>query len=193
MEDSNLRGRPGLFTLIELLVVVAIISVLISILLPALSSAREQANKTKCSSNIKQFGFGFSMYADDWSRCLPPEHAPLDGWDICLDPYVKSYPEMSPERKKFHICPKSKNLNISYGMPCEWAFQNCRNIDKFNDPRRRVLLAEDNDDWRGINWGQTNVDWYIHRARANYLFMDIHVEDLPHGETAFYPELWNYP
>ena len=51
------------FTLIELLVVVAIIALLISILLPSLQGAREQAKKALCLSNMKQVGLGSHSYA----------------------------------------------------------------------------------------------------------------------------------
>jgi prepilin-type N-terminal cleavage/methylation domain-containing protein len=59
------RRRSG-FTLIELLVVIAIIAVLISLLLPALSKARESGRATVCMANLKQVGIGFNMYANDW-------------------------------------------------------------------------------------------------------------------------------
>lgn len=65
------RNRPG-FTLIELLVVVAIIALLISILLPSLSRAREAARTVACSANMKTFTNADHMYANDEDGYLVP-------------------------------------------------------------------------------------------------------------------------
>ena len=62
--------RPG-FTLIELLVVVAILGILASLLLPALTHARSRARATVCLGNQRQLGIALELYAGDAQDRLP--------------------------------------------------------------------------------------------------------------------------
>jgi len=80
------RSKNTGFTLIELLVVIAIIAILAALLLPALSAAKEKAQRTSCLNNFKQLGLALNMYATDNQDYLPwpnwdgGQVLPVAGW-----------------------------------------------------------------------------------------------------------------
>ncbi len=95
------------FTLIELLVVVAIIAVLISILLPSLSLARERAKGVVCQSRLQQIGLALRFYQEDYLGHYPYCFSAYWGWsgrdDHCWSWVLYSNSEL--HHKEIYRCP----------------------------------------------------------------------------------------
>lgn len=71
MLPTTTHSRHRGFTLVELLVVIGIIAVLVAMLLPALSRAREAAMSVQCQSNLRQMGMMMTMYTSQHNGWVP--------------------------------------------------------------------------------------------------------------------------
>ena len=74
--------REKAFTLIELLVVIAIIALLLAIITPALSKAKESARRILCRTNLKTIGLSLKIYAGENNGKLPLNEAGSWAWDV---------------------------------------------------------------------------------------------------------------
>lgn len=109
------------FTLIELLVVISIIALLIAILLPALSAARESASRVTCASNVRQNIIAVNAYAADYKDLLPPHYkrpnAPLVTYEMKngrLGGFGILYDEGYTTTGEVFYCPSNESSPFAY-------------------------------------------------------------------------------
>jgi prepilin-type N-terminal cleavage/methylation domain-containing protein/prepilin-type processing-associated H-X9-DG protein len=175
--------RSKAFTLIELLVVIAIIAILMAILMPSLSLARDHAKRVHCVANTKTLALGWYMYKDDFDGKLVPSHTldnpiqwvgqePATGtWDEKKDSIRRGllYPYVGNSVDIFH-CPADtrrpnssqlaafRTFSIVGGANGEtWSdYVKATIYSEIKQPAMKYVLVEEADT-RGYNMGSWQI------------------------------------
>lgn len=148
------------FTLIELLVVVAVISILMAMLLPALSSVKASGRRAICLANQRQIGFACSIYSQDNNEWIVPYQAVSGDWTTYWNYLIdKDLPQINIFRCPSATTPwpppywhwqghnyMSYGYN-RYGLPAVWSRLSC-----IVSPSMKIWFADKSDAASGIGY-----------------------------------------
>jgi len=153
------KDRRGGFTLIELLVVIAIIAILASMLLPALSRAKERAKSINCISNMKQIGLGYLLYAEDQrDQCVTlylfqkaPANAFYPGdvtwWVDLLRPYLQGTniigcPTVLSGQASTPGGPGGRGIALSHPELSAWSTDWVPKLSTLKNPSKKLPIVD---------------------------------------------------
>jgi len=182
MKNRNCFRWEVAFTLIELLVVIAIIAILASLLMPALSRAKEKGYNITCLNNLKQLGVALNLYAEcndgklpiaEQNPLYPSTNPPLPRICDLLALHLGYSTNPLPQINTVFRCPKDDGVMFEkVGSSYEWnAWYGGRpvsNMRTSQNPVSEAALMYDYDNYHGAG---TN-------GAKNCLFGDYHVDKL---------------
>lgn len=209
--------RNKAFTLIELLVVVAIIALLMSVLLPSLANAREQAKKVKCMSNLRQLGAAIFMYAQEYNGTMPICKASwqrgysgpaFDWWDnpfnVRLLPYLnivdpRTLPQYASHPPEFtqawrratatgpFLCPSKPDFDYSLKSAEPRVTSYSMNSFSFQDDGLHTLSGNSSDMWVYYQKISNMVPGFVVLSEAHLGDPGLRTNTYLYGTDYYYP------
>ncbi|MCX7917445.1 MAG: DUF1559 domain-containing protein [bacterium] len=200
------KFKNGL-TLIELLMIIGIMLIFASLILPVIKEVKERARQAICMNNLKQIGFAFFMYTNDFNGYFPAYDDPFPegywlwmgrGWRNLLIPYIKK--SISSKEPNILYCPSDKTApkkweSTSYGYSLSF-YHSPEQINQMKDPsytydKNKIFPTIGQKiskvrypskkilvgEWLDNHTGG-NYGWWSWQGSRNYLFVDGHVEFL---------------
>lgn len=159
------KDRRHGFTLVELLVVIAIIAMLVTLLLPAVQSAREAARRTQCLNNMRQGGLAILNYES--ARRMFPAGSYIDA-PCCRN--LKTYSGWTVEILPFMENVQLKNLydpTISVGSPEAKTFREME-VPEYTCPSDAQIVLMQPQSGPEAGWGSDrNRVWMMSSYRGN--------------------------
>lgn len=205
---AGVSRQTSAFTLIELLVVLAVVLVLAGVGLSGLASSLQHSRTVQCFSKMRSLGGAVLFYAADHDGEFPRSMHSGGSWAEATLPYLGVNLPVAPLQwpetfERLHRCPSDGRRSVScwsYGLnvyfeldpmrgddydsaPATW-----RRVAMVAKPGRTILLVELRPSsidhvmphlWTGTRGAKNALASDRHRKRANYVFVDGHIEGLP--------------
>lgn len=205
--NNRVRGQQAAFTLVELLVVIGIISIIVSLTLPAVQYSRSTARRMHCQSNLRQIGLALNMYLDArGQKARFPDCAQLPSITPDRPSLSKTLGPYSEDNPLMFQCPSDlqyfEKEQISYEYPSlllanknrQQVMESRRGRRRAEGSSTRLAIIWDFDPFHASGYAPRNTDEEAGVYDAgdnnvaggpgtrNYLFLDGHVDTMLPGE-----------